>query len=202
MQTPALFKPMNLGEGFDDFDFGFSNDSVFYQPDVFDLPIDTPPDFDADVGLDLSVDYGLDLSLPENIATVDNSGNVNDQFGNRVISADAITNIALGNPGREGEAIAQTLKNVAPDWTKQFKDTDSLVKAAYALFNTTKAVIQGKPIPQSIQSPFVYNPNNPGVYNPSVYRPSTATNQLSMSSTNMLLIGGVALAAFLVLRKK
>jgi hypothetical protein len=194
MQTPALFKPMNLGEGFDDFDFGFSNDSVFYQPDVFDLPINIPTDFPTDAG--------LDLSLPENIATVDNSGNVNDQFGKRVISADAITNIALGNPGREGEAIAQTLKNVAPDWTKQFKDTDSLVKAAYALFNTTKAVVQGKPIPQNFQSPYVYNPNNPGVYNPSVYRPSTATSQLSMSSTNMLLIGGVALAAFLVLRKK
>jgi hypothetical protein len=194
MQTPALFKPMNLGEGFVDYEFGFTNGSVFYQPDVFDLPINTPPYFPTDAG--------LDLSLPENIATVDNSGNVNDQFGKRVISADAITNIALGNPGREGEAIAQTLKSVAPDWTKQFKDTDSLVKAAYALFNTTKAVVQGKPIPQNFQSPYVYNPNNPGVYNPSVYRPSTATSQLNMSSTNMLLIGGVALAAFLVLRKK
>lgn len=189
MQTPALFKPMNLGEGFDDFDFGFSNDSVFYQPDVFDSPIDIP--------VNIPVDYGLDMSLPQNIATVDNSGNVDDQFGKRVISADAITNIALGNPGREGEAIAQTLKNIAPNWTSQFKDADSLVKAAYNLFNTSKAVIQGKPIPQSVQSPYVYNPANPNVY-----RPTTATSQLSMSSTNMLLIGGVALAAFLVLRKK
>ena len=190
MQTPALFKPMNLGEGFDDYEFGFTNGSVFYQPDVFDLPIDIPAGFPTDAG--------LDLSLPENMAQVDNSGNVDDQFGKRIISADAITNIALGNPGREGEAIAKTLKDIAPDWTKQFKDTDSLVKAAYALFNTTKAVIQGKPIPQTIQNPYVYNPANL----PSMYRPSTATSQLSMSSTNMLLIGGVALAAFLILRKK
>jgi hypothetical protein len=184
---------MNLGLGFGDDGYDFFDSLITDQSSSV---------FPDDVGLDLSVDYGLDLSLPENMATVDNSGNVNDQFGKRVISADAITNIALGNPGREGEAIAQTLKNVAPDWTKQFKDTDSLVKAAYALFNTTKAVVQGKPIPQNFQSPYVYNPNNPGVYNPSVYRPSTATSQLSMSSTNMLLIGGVALAAFLVLRKK
>lgn len=193
MQVPALFQPMNLGLGFGDDGYDFFDSLITDQSSSV---------FPDDVGLDLSVDYGLDLSLPENMATVDNSGNVNDQFGKRVISADAITNIALGNPGREGEAIAQTLKNVAPDWTKQFKDTDSLVKAAYALFNTTKAVVQGKPIPQNFQSPYVYNPNNPGVYNPSVYRPSTATSQLSMSSTNMLLIGGVALAAFLVLRKK
>ena len=215
MKTPALFKPMNLGEGFD-----FNNyENGFTYNRVLDLPKDIPTGFDfnnyengftynsvldlpKDIPTDFPTDAGLDLSLPENIATVDNSGNVNDQFGKRVISADEITNIALGNPGREGEAIAQTLKNVAPDWTKQFKDTDSLVKAAYALFNTTKAVIQGKSIPQNFQSPYVYNPNNPGVYNPSVYRPSTATSQLSMSSTNMLLIGGVVLAALLVSRKK
>ena len=188
MQVPALFQPMNLGLGFGDDGYDFF-DSLITDQSSSVIPVD--------VGLDLSVDYGLDLSLPENMATVDNSGNVDDQFGKRVISEDAITNIAPRKTVGAREAIAQTLKDIAPDWTKQFKDTDSLVKAAYALFNTTKAVIQGKPIPQTIQSPYVYNPANP-----SVYRPTTATSQLSMSNTNMLLIGGVALAAFLVLRKK
>ena len=210
MQTPALFKPMNLGAGFgffeSDFDLGYSTDNIFDSPIDFvtnvegvDIPYKSALDAGADVYGNVdnaftnsALDAGADVY--PNVATVDNSGNVNDQSGKRIISAGAITNIAKNNPGREGEAIAQTLKNVAPDWTKQFKDADSLVKAAYALFNTTKAVVQGKPIPQTITSPYVYNP--------SVYRPSTATNQLSMSSTNMLLIGGVALAAFLVLRKK
>lgn len=193
MQTPALFKPMNLGEGFDDFDFGFSDDSVFYQPDVFDLPIDFP----VDTGFDFPVDFGLDLSLPDNIAIVDTSGNVNDQFGAPVISAQEITNIALESPGREGEALAQKLITTSPDWTKQFRSTDDLVKAAYSLFNTSKAVIQGRPIPSS---------NSPYVYSPDMVRRTTTTAPTSFltgaNSTNILLIGGVALAAFLVLRKK
>jgi hypothetical protein len=138
------------------------------------------------------------------IAYVDNSGNVNDQNGNQIISADAITRAAM-TPGADvGQAVAQELEKVAPDWTKQFKDADSLVKAAYSLFNTSKAVVQGKPIPQTITSPYVYNPNNPGAYNPNVYRPTTTatTTQLNSNTTNMLLVGGVALVAFLALRKK
>lgn len=197
MQTPALFKPMNLGEGFgffeDDFDLGYSTDGVFDAPISVDDFLYVPSPFDTPV--DLAVDYGLDYSLPENIAIVDNAGNVNDQSGKQIISASAITNIAKNNPGGEGEAIAKTLASTAPDYTKQFKSYDELVKAGYNLFNTTKAVIQGKPIPQSIRSPYVYNPNDPNM----VRRTTTA---LPTISTNMLLIGGVALAAFLVLRKK
>jgi hypothetical protein len=75
-----------------------------------------------------------------------------------------------------------------------------LVKAGYNLFNTTKAVIQGKPIPPNI-SPYVYNP-----YDPNMVRRTTPATPPSFltgaNSTNILLIGGVALAAFLVLRKK
>lgn len=185
MQVPALFQPMNLGKGFGDFDFNFSEstDSIFNQPDVFDLPL---PE---------TVDSGLNLLLPINVAVVDTSGNVNDQFGKPIISSDAITNIALNNPGREAEAVAQTLKVSSPDWTKQFKTTDDLVKAAYTLYNTSKAVVQGKPIPQSLQNPYVYNPNDPNM----IRRLPTSQTGLS---TNMLLIGGVAFAAFLVLRKK
>ena len=165
MQTPALFQPMNLGAGFDGFGEG--------EGDFFTQYVTGSNVFPVDYGLDLSLPDSTNiasdfpLNLPENVASVDANGDVNAN-GQRVISADAITNIALGNPGREGEAIAQTLKNIAPNWTSQFKDADSLVKAAYNLFNTSKAVIQGKPIPQSIQSPYVYNPNNPGAYNPNV----------------------------------
>lgn len=193
MQTPALFKPMSLGAGFgefDDYNFDFSGstNTFDYQPSPYDTPV-----YDEVINTVNQPDV-FDLPI-ENIAIVDNSGNVNDQNGKPVISADAITRIAMNNPGREGEAIAQAVKNIAPDWTKQFKSTDELVKAAYNLFNTTKAVIQGKPIPQSIRSPYVYNPNDPNM----VKRTTTAMPPIS---TNMLLIGGVALAAFLVLRKK
>ena len=202
MQTPALFKPMNLGAGFgffeSDFDLGYSTDNIFDAPIDFvvnvegvDIPYDTTPFVEGDIASDFA------LNLPENVAVVDNSGNVNDQFGKRIISADAITNIAKNNPGREGEAIAKTLASTAPDYTKQFKSYDELVKAGYNLFNTTKAVIQGKPIPQSIRSPYVYNP-----YDPNMVRRTTTATSTGFSSTNMLLIGGVALAAFLVLRKK
>jgi len=212
MQTPALFKPMNLGEGFgffeSDFDLGYSTDGVFDTPISADdflyvrSPFDTPVFEDVVnttpvVEGDIASDFPLDL--PENVAVVDNSGNVNDQSGKQIISATAITNIAKNNPGREGEAIAKTLASTAPEYTKQFKSYDELVKAGYNLFNTTKAVIQGKPIPQSIRSPYVYNPNDPNM----VRRTTTATStSTGFSSTNMLLIGGVALAAFLVLRKK
>ncbi|NBO26891.1 MAG: hypothetical protein EBU96_08910 [Actinobacteria bacterium] len=217
MQTPALFKPMNLGAGFgffeSDFDLGYSTDNIFDSPIDFvtnvegvDIPYKSALDAGADVYGNVdnvftnsALDAGADVY--PNVAIVDNSGNVNAN-GKRIISADQIANIAKNNPGNEGAAIAKVLQTTAPEFTKQIKSYDDLVRAAANLFNTSKAVIQGKPIPQSIRSPYVYNPNNPGVYNPSVYRPSTATNQLSMSSTNMLLIGGVALAAFLVLRKK
>jgi len=217
MQTPALFKPMNLGAGFgffeSDFDLGYSTDNIFDSPIDFvtnvegvDIPYNSALDAGADVYGNVdnvftnsALDAGADVY--PNVAIVDNSGNVNAN-GKRIISADQIANIAKNNPGNEGATIAKVLQTTAPEFTKQIKSYDDLVRAAANLFNTSKAVIQGKPIPQNIQSPYVYNPNNPGVYNPSVYRPSTATNQLSMSSTNMLLIGGVALAAFLVLRKK
>jgi len=195
MQTPALFKPMNLGLGFGDDGYDFfdslitdQSSSVFVeQPEVdyFGSAITTP--------IDVNIASDFPLNLPENVASVDANGDVNAN-GQRVISADQIANIAKNNPGNEPAAIAKVLQATAPEFTKQIKSYDDLVRAAANLFNTSKAVIQGKPIPQNIQSPYVYNP--------SVYRPSTATSQLSMSSTNMLLIGGVALAAFLVLRKK
>ena len=214
MQTPALFKPMNLGAGFgffeDDFDLGYSTDNIFDAPIDFvvnvegvDIPYNSALDAGADVYgnvdnafINSALDAGADVY--PNVAIVDNAGNVNDQSGNRIISATAITNIAKSNPGREGEAIAKTLASTAPEYTKQFKSYDELVKAGYNLFNTTKAVIQGKPIPQSIRSPYVYNPNDPNM----VRRTTTATTSTGFNSTNMLLIGGVALAAFLVLRKK
>lgn len=191
MQVPALFQPMNLGKGFGDFGFDFEfskpTDSIFNQPDIFDLPLpETVKTYQASP---------YDDYVPQNVAVVDTSGNVNDQFGKPIISSDAITNIALNNPGREAEAVAQTLKVSSPDWTKQFKTTDDLVKAAYTLYNTSKAVVQGKPIPQSLQNPYVYNPNDPNM----IRRLPTSQTGLS---TNMLLIGGVALAALLVLRKK
>jgi hypothetical protein len=75
-----------------------------------------------------------------------------------------------------------------------------LVKAGYNLFNTTKAVIQGKPIPPNI-SPYVYNPYDPNMVRRTT-TPSTTSFLTGANSTNILLIGGVALAAFLVLRKK
>jgi hypothetical protein len=172
MQTPALFQPMSLGAGFVD--------------DVYD----------PYAALDAAAD------VYPNVAIVDNDGNVNDQNGNPIISADAITRAAMTPGANVGEAVAREIQTSAPDYAKQFKSADDLVKAAYNLFNTSKAVVQGKPIPQTITSPYVYNPNNPGAYNPNVYRPTTATSQLSTSNTNMLLIGGVALVAFLALRKK
>lgn len=192
MQKPALFQPMNLGLGFEDFDFdfdvGLELQNVLPGDTIFDVS-----EIDLDYQADYQTDYGLDLSLPENIAMVDTSGDVSDQSGKPIISARELSNIARDNPGREPEAIAKTLKANSPDWTKQFKSTDDLVKAAYSLFNTSKAVIAGKPIPPSFQNPYVFNPNT--------MRPTTAFST-GLSSTNMLLIGGVALAAFLILRKK
>jgi hypothetical protein len=189
MQKPALFQPMNLGLGFEDFDFdpGLELQNVLPDNTIFDV---------LDTDIDYQTDYGLDLSLPENIAMVDTSGDVSDQSGKPIISARELSNIARDNPGREPEAIAKTLKANSPDWTKQFKSTDDLVKAAYSLFNTSKAVIAGKPIPPSFQNPYVFNPNT--------IRPTGLSTGFStgLSSTNMLLIGGVALAAFLILRKK
>jgi hypothetical protein len=211
MQKPALFQPMSLGLGFDDFDFNFDpgldlqnvlpGDTVFDVSEIDLLPIDYGLDLqnviDPDFVVDYPTDYGLDMSLPENIAMVDTSGDVKDQSGKPIISAREMNNIARANPGRESEAIAKNLKATSPDWTKQFKSTDDLIKAAYSLFNTSKAVISGKPIAPTFQNPYVFNPNT--------LRPQTgmSTGLLTgLNSTNMLLIGGVALAAFLILRKK
>lgn len=206
MQTPALFKPMNLGAGFgffeSDFDLGYSTDGVFDVPISTDDFLYVPSPYDTpvfeDVVNNIASDFPLDL--PENVAVVDNLGNVNDQSGQQIISATAITNIAKNNLGREGEAIAKTLVDTAPEYTKQFKSYKDLVEAAYNLFNTTKAVIQGKPIPQSIRSPYVYNPNDPNMVRRTTTTPTSFLT--GANSTNILLIGGVALAAFLVLRKK
>jgi len=197
MQTPALFKPMNLGAGFDGFGEG--------EDDFFTQYVTGSNTFKTDYGLDLSlpdstnVASDLPLNLPENVAVVNQAGDVVDKNGRLIVSADAITRAAM-TPGADvNQAVVREIQTNSPDYAKQFKTAGDLTRAAADIFNVAKAVIQGKPIPPS---PYVYNPNNPGVYNPNVYRPSTATNQLSMSSTNMLLIGGVALAAFLVLRKK
>jgi hypothetical protein len=202
MQKPALFQPMNMGLGFDDFDFSF--DPGLNQVDYgLDYPINYGLDLenviDPDFTFDYPTDYGLDLSLPENIAMVDTSGDVNDQSGRPLISAREMDNIARDNPGREAEAIAQNLKATSPDWTKQFKFSDDLIKAAYSLYNTSKAVLTGKPIAPTFQNPYVFNPNT--VRSPAGMTVGTGLST-GLSSTNMLLIGGVALAAFLVLRKK
>lgn len=211
MQVPALFQPMNLGRGFGFFgedDLAFSSNDNFNEfgfaipsNNIFEQGYSVVPEYDPVTGeydpnfIDIT---GAARSIT--IAVVEpTSGNVNDQFGKPIISNDQITNIALNNPGQEAEAVAKTLQITSPDWAKQFKSTDDLVKAAYNLFNTSKAVIQGKPIPPSIQSPYVYNPNDPNM----IRRTTTTTaTQTGLSTTNMLLIGGVALAAFLVLRKK
>lgn len=171
MQVPALFKPMSLGDPFDLTDWWASApdvvDTVFAQPDVT-----------------------YDFSIPD-VAIVNASGDVSTQSGQTLISADALSQIATNNPGSEAQAVAQTLQVTAPDWAKQFKNTDELVRAAAGLFSTVKAVITGQPIPRATQSPYVYGP---GQY--------PATVKPAMSTTTILLIGGAALAAVLLLRRK
>jgi len=175
MQTAALLqKPMHLGEGFDLEDWWSSGgdrvDTIF--------SVDQPADFST------VVDSYFDF------AVVDISGTVSTQSGQPLITADTLSQIATNNPGREAQAVAQSLQVTAPDWTKQFKTTDELVRAAAGLFSTVKAVVTGQPIPRNTQSPYVYGPGQ-------AYGPSTG-----LSTTHMLLIGGAALAAILLLRRK
>jgi len=176
MQVPALFKPMHLGEGFDDvFDWWSANvDPV------------------ADIGYDFTTDPALEYDFSFNdAAVVSTSGDVSTQSGQPLITADALSKIAINNPGNEAVTVAKTLQITAPDWTKQFKNTDELVRAAAGLFSTVKAVITGQPIPRATQSPYVFGP---GQY--------PATVKPAMSTTTILLIGGAALAAILLLRRK
>lgn len=204
MQVPALFRPMSLGAGFGFFgddDFAFPTNNIF-SPDSTETAYTDSGDVNLVLGIDYdSYDY-QDVIDPnydtyDFQAVVTASGDVTTSSGAPIATASDLQKIAATNPSNPGKAIADTLKITSPDWTKQFKSTDDLVKAAYNLFNTSKAIVQGKPIPPSIQSPYVYNPNDPNMV-----RRTTAATQTNLSSTNMLLIGGVALAAFLVLRKK
>ena len=168
MQTAALLqKPMHLGEGFDDiYDFNYDSQDPS-QGDSFTF---------STGGVDAAV--------------VDNSGNVSTQSGQTLITANTLSQIATNNPGREAQAVAQSLQVTNPDWTKQFKNTDELVRAAAGLFSTVKAAVTGQPIPRNTQSPYVYGPGQ------------TPMQQTGLTTTHMLLIGGAALAAILLLRRK
>jgi hypothetical protein len=175
MQTAALLqKPMHLGEGFDLEDWWSSGG------DTVDTIFQLDPG-DASTVVDSYFDF----------AVVDTSGTVSTKSGQTLITADTLSQIATNNPGREAQAVAQSLQVTNPDWTKQFKNTDELVRAAAGLFSTVKAVVTGQPIPRNIQSPYVYGP---GAYNPK--------QQTGLTTTHMLLIGGAALAAILLLRRK
>ena len=188
MQTAALLqKPMHLGEGFDLEDWWSSNgdrvDTIFSTDQPYDFSYDSQDPSAGDSFSFTTGDYDF--------AVVDTSGDVNTQSGQPLITANTLSQIAINNPGREAVAVAQSLQVTNPDWTKQFKDTDSLVRAAAGLFTTVKAVLTGQPIPRS-QSPYVYGPGQTPAY-----RPSTG-----LTTTHMLLIGGAALAAILLLRRK
>ena len=177
MQVPALFKPMHLGEGFDDvFDWWSKN---------------VDPVSDIVYEYDFMPDPALDFDFSFNdLAIVDEVGDVFTESGQTLISADVLSQIAINNPGNEAEAVAQTLQVTAPNWTQQFKSTDELVRAAAGLFSTVKAVITGQPVPRATQSPYVRAPGQP------------TTSSPGLSTTTILLIGGAALAAILLLRRK
>jgi hypothetical protein len=183
MQTAALLqKPMHLGEGFD---------NVF--EDIYNISSDTVSVDDIfipgnNVNYDFSMDYGADIQP----AFIDSSGDASTASGQPLISANTLSQIAIANPGREAQAVAQSLQVTAPDWTKQFTSTDALVRAAAGLFSTVKAVVTGQPIPRSPTNPYVYGPGQTPAY-----RPATG-----LTTTHMLLIGGAALAAILLLRRK
>jgi len=180
MQTAALLqKPMHLGEGFDD-----------YFDDIFNISSDTIPEGYIYIPGE-NVTGLVNSYFISDSAVVDTSGNVSTQSGQTLITADTLSQIATNNPGREAQAVAQSLQVTNPDWTKQFKNTDELVRAAAGLFSTVKAVVTGQPIPRNTQSPYVYGP---GAYNP--------MQQTGLTTTHMLLIGGAALAAILLLRRK
>jgi len=176
MQTAALLrKPMHLGEGFEFFEDIYNTSSDIVSEDTIFVPGDDV----FDTVIDTYFDY----------AVVDTSGNVNTASGQPLITADTLSQIAIANPGREAQAVAQSLQVTSPNWAKQFKSYDDVVRAAAGLFSTVKAVVTGQPIPRT-QSPYVYGPGQ-------APRPSTG-----LTTTHMLLIGGAALAAILLLRRK
>lgn len=182
MQTAALLqKPMHLGEGFD---YAFE--------DIYNIPSDTvfldDPSTYTEPG-PVNYDFPMDYSADIQPVYIDSSGNASTASGQPIITADTLSQIAINNPGREAQAVAQSLQVTAPDWTKQFTNTDALVRAAAGLFTTVKAVVTGQPIPRS-QSPYVYGPGQ---------APRQTTG---LTTTHMLLIGGAALAAILLLRRK
>jgi len=183
MQTAALLKkPMHLGEGFGDY---------------FDFNFDEMDNLSSDI---ISEEYiyipGEDVNTIDDsyfdFAVVDTTGNVSTESGQALITADTLSQIAIANPGREAQAVAQSLQVTAPNWAKQFKSYDDIVRAAAGLFTTVKAVLTGQPIPRAPQNPYVYGPGQTPAY-----RPSTG-----LTTTHMLLIGGAALAAILLLRRK
>lgn len=180
MQTAALLKkPMHLGEGFGDyFDFNFDEmDNL--SSDIISEDYIYIPGEDIDTVVESYFDF----------AVVDTSGNVNTASGQPLITADTLSQIATANPGREAQAVAQSLQVTSPNWAKQFKSYDDVVRAAAGLFTTVKAVVTGQPVPRS-QSPYVYGPGQ-------APRPSAG-----LTTTHMLLIGGAAIAAILLLRRK
>jgi hypothetical protein len=181
MQTAALLrKPMHLGEGFEFFEDIYNTSSDIVSVDDIFIP-----------GNDVNYDFDTVVESYFDFAVVDTSGNVNTESGQPLITADTLSQIATANPGREAVAVAQSLQVTAPNWAKQFKSYDDIVRAAAGLFTTVKAVVTGQPIPRS-QSPYVYGPGQT-----QAYRPSTG-----LTTTHMLLIGGAALAAILLLRRK
>jgi len=185
MQTAALLKkPMHLGEGFEfDFDYDwYRSEEIVPTGTINYLPGEYFPSGDIDTVVNSYFDY----------AVVDTSGNVNTESGQPLITADTLAQIATANPGREAVAVAQSLQVTAPNWAKQFKSYDDIVRAAAGLFTTVKAVLTGQPIPRAPQNPYVYGPGQTPAY-----RPSTG-----LTTTHMLLIGGAALAAILLLRRK
>lgn len=195
MQTAALLrKPMHLGEGFD-FDYEFYRSMEIVPTGTLPVAVEntfsTNYDFDYD---SQDPSQGESFTFTTGIvdaAVVDASGNVTSQSGQTLITADTLSQIAINNPGSEVQAVAKSLQVTAPDWTKQFKTTDELVRAAAGLFSTVKAVVTGQPVPR-MQNPYVYGPGqNPGY-----------VQQTGLTTTHMLLIGGAALAAILLLRRK
>ena len=192
MQTAALLqKPMHLGEGFD----GLGDIENWWSSggDIVDTIFSTeqPYDFDYDSQDPSQGDSFTFTTGGVDAAIVDTSGDVTTQSGQALITANTLSQIAINNPGREAQAVAQSLQVTAPNWAKQFKTYDDAVRAAAGLFTTVKAVVTGQPIPRS-QSPYVYGPGQTPAY-----RPSTG-----LTTTHMLLIGGAALAAILLLRRK
>jgi len=177
---------MHLGEGFD-FDYEWYRSEEIVPTGTIDY---LPADPFEDITTTYTDDFGYTADIQP--AIIDSNGDASTASGQPLISANTLSQIATANPGREAQAVAQSLQVTNPDWTKQFKDTDSLVRAASGLFSTVKAVLTGQPIPRSPTNPYVYGPGQTPAY-----RPATG-----LTTTHMLLIGGAALAAILLLRRK